>query len=208
MRETLTRLVKNHVISWGCYINHKAEEDETKDHKHLYVIPSRMTQTDELKELFRELDPENISKPLGVMPWMSSKFDDWYLYSIHDAQYLASKFQKREYQYARSEMWSTDDDFLDEQIKSIRMVRVNTITRIMELQKSGWTWTQYFASGAVPIQQFKQYSEAWQAVYDFLHTPGVARNGHPGHDDTLQVDKTTGEIIETANKAENGGCEQ
>ena len=83
LKEKLERLVLERVISFYSYIEHYPEEDEKKKHKHLLIIPNGQINTDELTDILNEIDMAHpLEKPLGVLPWRSSKFDDWYLYSV------------------------------------------------------------------------------------------------------------------------------
>lgn len=66
--QTLNALVKAKRIDFWAYIHHFPEDDEVKlkHHFHVYLEPSKRTQTATLKEEFLELDPNN-EKPLGVL---------------------------------------------------------------------------------------------------------------------------------------------
>jgi hypothetical protein len=45
----------------------------------------------DLTELFKEFVSDS-EKPLGVRPWRNSKEEDWFLYAVHDEQYLKTKY--------------------------------------------------------------------------------------------------------------------
>lgn len=113
----LNELLKAHKISFWCFIFHKAEVDEKKDHFHLYIEPNTRLDTmdlqDELKEIVIGSD-----KPLGCINFHSSKFADWYYYSMHYKPYLAGKNESRQYSYCRADFVCCDDDCLDDLIVS------------------------------------------------------------------------------------------
>ena len=90
LKEVLDGWIDSHLIQCYTYIKHKGEEGD-KDHIHLRIEPNKsldpMNLTEELKEYV-----EGSSKPLGVRPWRPSKEEDWFLYAIHDKNYLAIKY--------------------------------------------------------------------------------------------------------------------
>lgn len=116
---TLNTLVKSHILDFWWFVPHKKEDDEAKDHIHLYMKPAKLIQTADLNTDFLELDLEHPDKPFGITTCQSSKFADAYLYSIHDEPYLVSKGLQRKYHYNRSDVVTSDDVFLDEQISLI-----------------------------------------------------------------------------------------
>lgn len=178
-------------ISEWYFIQHKAEEDEKKDHIHLYVVPSKMLQTDDLVTYFMEPDPASPTKPLTCPRWVSSKFGDWYLYSIHDPAYLASKGQTRKYHYCRDDVKAYDRDALDESIHDIDLTLLTVIQRMQEAQAVGLTFGDYLKLGRVPIAAVRAYEHAWQ----LLKAASTYRAGRQGHDtDTVPdgVDPHTG----------------
>ena len=96
----LNELIKARIISLWFYINHKAEDDEKKDHKHLYIVPAKTIQTDDLCDELIEYNGSD--KPLKCLRFVNSKsFSDWFMYVLHDEGYLLSKGQKRKYHYNR-----------------------------------------------------------------------------------------------------------
>ena len=111
--EFLTRklndLIKRGHIDFWCFIEHEPEEDEEKKHKHLYIFPSTLIDTNQLREELKENDVNNPLKPLGCMPFQSSKFADWYLYVVHDSSYLSSKGQARKYHYKDDDIIRSDN---------------------------------------------------------------------------------------------------
>ena len=76
----LNRLLETREINFYSFIEHLPEENEKKSHIHLYIVPNGQIDTDKLREEFFEFIDKN-SLPLGVLPFMCSKFQDWYLYS-------------------------------------------------------------------------------------------------------------------------------
>lgn len=188
----LNELTKAKVISFWSFISHKPEDDEggKKNHIHLYVEPSKMLQTDDLKEALKEYDPSNPSKPLGVLKWVFSKFSDWYLYSIHDKRYLALKGQSRRFHYLDSDFSSSDDDEFLSMVRSIDLISLSPFADMENAIQSGVSWEEYFSRGTVPIPQIRQF----QIAFETLASNQTFRNGRVSH--SPKVDETTGEVIE------------
>jgi hypothetical protein len=144
LAETLERLVSAGLVEWAHYIHHKAEEDETKDHWHIVLMPSRSVDTSALQRQFQEIDPANpAGKPLGVQPFrFSSKLDDWLLYAVHDKAYLASKGQTRKHHYAREDVRSTCPELLQEQWHEVNLAKYGLGEIVAEAVERHLTWEQ------------------------------------------------------------------
>lgn len=110
LKERLAELSYQYPDLFFAYIYHRDEKDK-KDHYHLYLEPNtRVRDTDfqRIRAAFEQADPaaegaaaESADRPpLGCMPFRKSKFDDWYLYAIHNREYLESKrLKKSTYDY-------------------------------------------------------------------------------------------------------------
>ena len=88
--EKLQILYDAHIIQAWQYIVHKGEDGD-KDHIHLRIEPNKRIDPMDLTEKFKEFE-KGKDKPLGVRPWRNSKEEDWYLYSVHDSDYLSLKY--------------------------------------------------------------------------------------------------------------------
>ena len=167
-------------ISFWAFIVHQPEDDEggKKQHIHLFAEPSRMLQTDDLKSELMEYDPSSPSKPRGCISWISSKFDPWYMYILHDRKYLASKGQSRIFTYEPEEIISSDYDDLIARVRSIDMLSLSPYSDMESALKQGITWGEYFARGTVPIAQVSIYEKAWFLLRDTI-TERASRKNHP-----------------------------
>ena len=90
LREKLDTWVQSHIIQAYQYIKHKGEDGD-KDHIHVRVEPNKKLDPMDLTESLKEFVKDN-DKPLGVRPWRSSKEEDWFLYAVHNSDYLALKY--------------------------------------------------------------------------------------------------------------------
>lgn len=94
LREKLEELYSSHIIQAYQYIFHYGEDGD-KDHIHLRIEPNKridpMDIADMLQE-FTDINGQPLKKPLGVRPFRPSKEEDWFLYAVHDAEYLKLKY--------------------------------------------------------------------------------------------------------------------
>lgn len=91
LREKLDAWYTAHIIQSYQYIKHKGEDGD-KDHIHLRIEPNKKLDPMDLQEELREYQLGK-DKPLGCRPFRPSKEEDWYLYAVHDADYLSLKYQ-------------------------------------------------------------------------------------------------------------------
>lgn len=60
----LDDLIKKHTISFYMGICHIAEQDEKKDHIHLYIQPNKIIDSMDLQDFLKEIDPNRPKNPL------------------------------------------------------------------------------------------------------------------------------------------------
>ncbi len=167
-------------ISFWAFIIHQPEDDEGggKEHCHVYIEPSRMVQTDDLRSELREFDPSNPDKPFGCLPFRQSKFGPWFLYAIHDKRYLLSLGQSRKYSYHFDEILTSDYDNLVFLSKTIDMLELSRYSDMLEAIENGVTFPEYFRRGNVPIPQVRNFEIAW----NMLLASGTYRNMGDTHE--------------------------
>lgn len=88
--EKLNELYNAHIIQAWQYIPHKGEDGD-KDHIHLRMEPNKKLDPMDLLEMLKEY-PIGAKKPLACRPFRPSVEEDWYLYAVHDADYLKIKY--------------------------------------------------------------------------------------------------------------------
>ena len=185
----LNDLVNRRKLAFWAYVEHLPEEDEKKAHKHLYIVPNGQINTDEvLLDILVEYDHTHPEKPLGCVGVKSSKFYDWYMYSIHDVDYLSSKGQSRKYHYRREEVACSDTDYLNEEIHQMDMSKLSKVKALNEAVRNGVPFEELLMRGQIPVQQVY----AFQKTYGMLQTY-TFRNGRDIHQN---VDEDTGEILD------------
>lgn len=107
LKLVLNNLLEAKKIQFWAFIKHKKEEDEEKDHFHVYVEPCTRIDTNALKDCFKEVDSTN-KKPLGTLIWRYSQLTDWIYYGLHDSAYLMQKGETRKYHYTTDEIVCSD----------------------------------------------------------------------------------------------------
>lgn len=169
------------IISEWHFIEHEPEDDEggKRKHIHLWLEPSKTVQTDDLIAEMLEPDPDKPDKPRKCLPFRISKnFGDWYLYGIHDRAYLASKAESRRYHYTVDDVVTSDEDQLNCRVHEIDMLDKGGWAKMEAYYREGLTFAEVFKRGAVPIQQFSQFRQA----YEYMVAERTNRNGRPGHE--------------------------
>lgn len=159
----LNDLLNEGVISLYVFMPHYAEEDERKDHFHVFLVPVGLFNTDRLHDLLIEPVPDN-DKPLGCIDIKSSKFVDWYLYALHDKDYLAMKGQTRKYHYLEDEFVVSDWDMFREYKHTSDFSKFKTRAYIREMALSGVPFYSLVADGFIPVNQIFQYREYYNTV--------------------------------------------
>lgn len=145
----LNQLIDNDIIVFYAYIFHRAEDNELKDHIHLYVEPNYRLDTSVLRKKFDEIDVSGESdKPLGVMPFNPSKWQDWYLYSIHDIDYLRSKGLQRTYIYSKENVIISDVNYFNELVNTINY-NYGLVGKIIEGVNNGVSFATLISTGVI-----------------------------------------------------------
>lgn len=171
LQAKLDELVQAGVLDFWVYVNHLPEKDETKSHKHLFCVPSRLYDTASFCEYLKELDiAKPDKKPLGCIACHSSKFGDWFLYSCHDKYYLASKGQSRSIEYQLKDFVSSDDDYFNELRQTCDLAKLNRMHIIIDAIEKGQSFQSLAIKGLIPIPQINYWEKFYymcQADYTY-----------------------------------------
>lgn len=152
--EVLNDLVSKKIISFYAWIFHKGEFDERlnyydKDHIHLYLQLNKTIDLMDLKEFFKEDDPNN-NLPLGCISFHTSNWDDWFLYELHDPQYLATKFLTKQYHYTIDDFVSSDYlDFMDRVQRTYALGTYASNLNLVSYLDNGGTMSKLVRNGGV-----------------------------------------------------------
>lgn len=117
LKRKLDKDIENNIICFYIFIQHKKEDEEEKDHIHIFIEPCSKINLNSYKKTFEEIDINKPnSKPLGVMPFRDTKLYDWYYYGLHDIEYLKIKGLTRKYHYSKNNMITNDLPYMEELI--------------------------------------------------------------------------------------------
>ena len=190
--EKLNELVQGGLVQFWAFIHHQPEEDERKAHKHLYIIPQKLIDTQRIEKALQEIDLTDITaKPLGAIFPQSSKFADWYLYGLHDKKYLAYKGQKRKYHYNDNAFVVSCQDTFQELKNLIDYTEINRLSLIIEKAENGESLSDIIKTCNIPLQLVGQVKH----LYNIITSPfEIYRNDRKTH--SPKMDTETGEIFD------------
>lgn len=175
--EKLNYMLDHNIIDFWAYIYHYKEEDEEKDHIHLYVVPSQLIDSNQFNREFVEF-VEGEKLPRKNRPWVpSSKFDHWFLYIIHHAGYLASKGQSRKYHYSIDDVMRSDSVYLLDKVHQIDWTKINPLGSVIEAAKSGISFAEFLQKSNLNILQVRSA----QFVFEQVQGGQLNRNGRLTH---------------------------
>lgn len=178
----LKELYEAHQISNWLFIHHKAEQDERKDHIHLFITPNTLLDTMDLQNFLKEYDPlDPLKKPLGCIDFRSSKIDDWILYNLHYEPYLAWKCESREFHYTKDDFFVADldtwDDLYYHAMKGSDFAKKNQLLQM--LSDNRITPAELVLNGSVPLNQASQLNAFY---YMKAHYGVLDRGNHEPHE--------------------------
>lgn len=190
----LNELVQSGLVQFWAFIHHQPENDEKKAHKHLYVIPQKMVDTQRIEKALQEIDINDIlAKPLGAIFPQSSKFGDWYLYGLHDKKYLALKGQKRQFSYNDDAFIVSCQDTFTELKNLIDYTEINRLNDIFEKVESGESLASIIRTSNIPLQLIGHVRQ----LYYIIATPlEVYRHNRLTHTPRAELRAIEGEKIQ------------
>jgi len=190
--EKLNELRQVGLIQFWAFIEHLPEDDEKKAHKHLYIIPAKLIDTQRIEKALQEIDLTDITaKPLGAIFPQSSKFDDWYLYGLHDKKYLAYKGQKRKYHYNDNAFIVSCQDTFQELKNLIDYTKINRLNLIIEKAENGESLSDIIKTCNIPLQLIGQVRQLYSIIISPIDLYRSSRKTH-----TPKIDIQTGEILD------------
>ena len=194
LEDRLKELIDAKVIDAWCYIFHHKEADESKDHIHLWMNPTRMLQTADLPAHFQEPDLHHPDKkPLGIVfdvRHTISEWKDWYLYGLHDKAYLMQHgMQDRQYQYTPEDMVAHDPDWFDINKNMVVQMTVGMAATMISHAQRGGNFAELVAAGLISPNNYMNQKTMYADIQS------TVRRTHPSHD-PIEVDDESGEILD------------
>lgn len=177
----LAELMRQKKIQDYIFILHHKEEDEKKDHIHLYIEPNTRIDTMDLQKFLEEPDLLHPGKPLRPIKFVACRsLDDWILYNEHFPPYLVSKYESREYIYEKEEFHYADENAFEDAYlhahKASEWARKNAILR--QLADRNIEGVDLILNGSIPLNLASQVA-AVQRMRDHLGT--LDRNQRKTH---------------------------
>lgn len=178
LKSKLNKWIDEGKIGFWAYIKHYPEEDEEKEHIHLYIDPEERIDTLQLTNELIEIVPKQ--PPLRCRPCRNSKFDHWYLYDLHDKDYLESIGQSRKYHYNSDDMICSDTSDLKERIHQIDFTRFSNLRTAIRCAKEGMTLDEFLETHAIKLVHFRSLESIWDKYFKAV-TPELYRAGRKTH---------------------------
>ena len=159
LKTKLDILINKNIIYFYGFIFHKKEEDEKRDHIHLLINPNGKVDCDKILKTLEEYDPNNPTLPLRCKPpRKTNSFADWYLYNLHDIDYLKAHGQARKYHYTKEDFITNDTEELDDLIRSIDYRKMYGNRNFFSGLEKGRTIFEMVEDGTIPIQQYNAFA--------------------------------------------------
>lgn len=194
LQAVLSDLVNRRVLYFWIFIKHHREEDESKDHVHLLLVPNGQVDTDAVLRQLEEFDPCNPTKPFRCLsPRKTNSFGDWYYYALHDERYLISHgSQARKYHYSKDDFFYSSEDEYQEYVHSIDHRRLFKSNAVFDALNEGKSLYDMLREGIVTQNNYLQASKL---VKDFFQKPSDLLM-RKGCSHTPLIDPETGEVYE------------
>lgn len=180
LRGKLEYLYSKGIIEFWAFIKHKPEMQEDylanrKEHIHLMFRPNKRINTMIIAKEFYELDPLNKDKPLKCTDdWrIVNSFADWWLYILHDEQYLKHKHLEREFHYQFSDVYTSDKDTLERIISFIDLGEMYRQESIFSAAAQGLSYKKAMAAGIFGI-----HPQRYAAMYSALLQDNYAEKAY------------------------------
>lgn len=193
LKGKLEDLRKNGVIDFWCYVFHHGEtlEDDSKekDHFHVYIIPGEAIDKRQLRNEFVEFYKKE-KLPRGFMPMKTSDWVNWYLYGLHDPEYLQAKGQSRQFFYTNDNMKRSDDTFFWDMVHQIDRTKINPLGAVVRAAQSGMSFSEFITTCPLSLLQVRSA----QFIFEQVQGKGTTLK-NAGRHDHEPIDPITGEYI-------------
>lgn len=176
---TLDDLIASGVIEFYAFVDHLPESDETKSHKHLFIVPSSNVDTFSLQNQLKEVDLEHPDlPPLGCIMFRHSKFADWFMYCQHDRDYLSMRGEVKEFIYSKDDFIVSDRDYFNELIHTSDFSKFKIFQKLRDAVSADVSFKELVSNGFVPVPQIVQFRMAYNimkyGIANYDEEPGSA----------------------------------
>lgn len=178
----LVELTRSHKISDWMFIEHYKEEDEAKDHIHLWIKPNKRLDTMDLQDFFLEPDPTKPDMMLGCIDFRTSISDEWIPYVLHNERYLKFKKESRVYSYSKDDMQYYDEMTYEELYRHA----FRSSTWNDKMSQLEYITDPYISGYDLINSGYIDWSKAGAVLaYERLADRHTDRSGRVGHEDNL-----------------------
>ena len=162
---SLDELIASGVIEFYAFVDHLPESDESKSHKHLFIVPSSNIDTFSLQNQLKEIDLDHPDlPPLGCIMFRHSKFGDWFMYCQHDRDYLAMRGEVKEFIYSKDDFVVSDKDYFNELIHTSDFSKFKIFQKLRDAVNADVSFKELVSNGFVPVPQIVQYRMAYNIM--------------------------------------------
>ena len=98
------------------------------------------------------------------MPFRNSKFADWFMYALHDKNYLASKYMIKKYHYCKEDFYYSDETFFQELIHTSDFTKYKAQQLFVEFVHAGYSFAQILEKGVVPMNLVCQFKTMYNEI--------------------------------------------
>ncbi len=186
LEKTLNDFVSAGTITAWFYVFHngepQADNDEAlgKDHIHLLVVPNKCIDLLKFTSAFIEVNPLDIKLPFRCMPFRNSKIEEWFLYALHQPDYLSMKGLEKEFHYTIDEMSTNNPDYCHMlYVEAMQSLKNSPAYKLSRAADKGVDFSTLVRSGQIPVQQISNSALFYSYFYkgqpcvctdDQLHT--------------------------------------
>lgn len=169
-REFLENVLKTYIengvfLRAACWYHESLGKE--KSHFHCWVEPAVQMETGSISNEFVEILENGDKQSIAIRPKCGSKWNDAYLYGIHDYEYLALKSLEREEVNIQSDMHIYLGDFTADieqaQIYKFK-VCLSPYARLKALFEMGKTIEEVYDILRIPFSQLYSVGQAYNSI--------------------------------------------
>lgn len=151
------------------YIRHEPEQrtilQEKKPHYHVYIdFNGASVDPAVIRDYFVE-KVEGEDKPRKCLPLKASKFEDAYLYFLHDETYLTAKNETRDFHYLTSDIVTNSQDDLIELVNMIDYRKYQRADYLSIMEQAYNRGVRSFGTLITfyrpPLNQYQSWARCW-----------------------------------------------
>lgn len=98
------------------------------------------------------------------MPLEFSDWFNWYLYGLHDIEYLQSKGLEREFHYTDKDMVRSDDTYYWEKVHTIDRTKINPLGAVIRAAQSGISFAEFVTTAPLSLLQVRSAQFVFEQV--------------------------------------------